>query len=423
VHTQIDQPQYASNADIRLTRESLALEESLIPITAEMNSRPLKINYATWKRNLDAAQETSDFLNTYCQHLARDDNFRPNSAKDCAAVLFKDVPPKSISKKSGRPSTDRDTLSELSNEGNILAGAVIDARSAISRLSQLRAWEPFALAGSVWTLWDSLGCPHGRYTSENPSLTNRIEPIRQTIVPDPGYSFLSLDLNQAEYITWASLSGDQVLATLFLQGKDFHTAMAQDIRKLVPSWDLRGQDERSAGKTINFSILYQMQPHTLARKLGCSVETAQKIITAYYKRASCAKRYIDDVLTRAEQLGFVETYFGRRRYCPEYSGKIKDREAHEFEKTLWSHVNSGTAAELLKFKQVALWNALRHIGFEPDQVRLVINLFDETIWHVRDDLLDEVTDLAASVWNEPIQGFLPFDSTIQTGKNWEAVSK
>jgi DNA polymerase-1 len=272
-------------------------------------------------------------------------------------------------------------------------------------------------------MWDSLGCPHGRYTSENPCLTNRIEAIRQTIVPDEGYSFLSLDISQAEYIVWASLSGDQILATLFLQGRDFHIAMAQDIRKLVPGWDLRGQDERSAGKTVNFAILYQMQPHTLARKLGCPVAVAQKIIDVYYRRASCAKRYIDDVLARAEQLGFVETPFGRRRYCPEYQLETGERARHEIEKTLWSHVNAGTAAEILKFKQLALWSALRHIGFEPHQVRLVINLFDEAIWHVRDDVLDEVKDLAESVWREPIQGFLPFDSTIQQGKTWEVVSR
>jgi DNA polymerase-1 len=414
VQIQNDRPQYSSNADIRLTGQSLALEESLIPITREMNSRPLRIDYA---------QESADCLSLYCQHLAGDDHFRPNSSADCAAVLFKDVPPKSVSKVTGRPATDRDTLSELSNEGNILAGAIIDARSAISRFGQLRAWRPYALNGSVWTLWDSLGCPHGRYTSENPSLTNRIAPIRQTIVPEPGYSFLSLDLNQCEYITWASLSGDQVLATLFLQGKDFHAAMAQDIRNLVPSWDLRGQDERSLGKMINFAILYQMQPHTLARKLGCPVQIAVKIINSYYRRASCAKRFIDSTLAAAEELGWVETFFGRRRYCPEYRADISARENHELAKTLWSHVNAGTAAELLKFKQVALWNTLRHVGFMPDQVRIVINLFDEAIWHVRDDLLTEVTDLAASVWREPIQGFLPFDSTIKSGKDWEVVSK
>lgn len=281
--TKSDHPQYSNNAQVELTRQSVGLEEGLEPITTELNSKPLRINAETWERNSEAAEETANFLIDYCRYLASDDTFRPNSSADCARILFSGRQPK-LSKTTGKPLTDKDTLSELANEGVTLASAVIDARSAISRWSQLKAWGPYAKAGLVWSFWDSLGTPHGRYTSDGPCLVNRISEIRETVEPEDGYSFLSLDLSHAEYVTWTSLSKDQVLSTLFLQGKDFHSAMAQDIRRLVPAWDLRGQDERAAGKTINFSILYQMQPHTLARKLGCSVEIASKIVTAYYKR-------------------------------------------------------------------------------------------------------------------------------------------
>jgi DNA polymerase I len=351
---------YSNGARIELTRDSIILEERLKPTTEELNSRSLRINRETWLRNLEAAEENAWFLIDYCRHLTGDESFRPNSSADCARALIAGGWKLKASKENGKLPTDKDTLCELSNEGSALAEAIIDARSAISRWSQLKAWKAFADAGFVQPYWDSLGTPHGRYTSDAPCLTNRIEPIRATVEPDQGYSFLSLDLSQAEYVVWASLSNDQILSTLFLQGRDFHAAMAESVRKAVPSWNIREQSERDAGKTLNFAILYQMKPHTLARKLGCSVEVANRIIKAYYSKVPVAHAYIADVLARAEAMGYVETFYGRRRYCPEYQNGITERDAHEVEKTLFNHVIAGSSAEVVKRKQVVAAN--RHPG-------------------------------------------------------------
>lgn len=413
---------YSNNAQIELTRESVFIEERVKPTTAELNSRPLRVNQQTWRANYETAEETAWFLIDYCRHLAGDDSFRPNSPADCAKALATAGYSVRLSK-NGNPCTDKDSLCELANAGSTLADAILDARSAIARWSQLRAWESYAKAGYVQPAWDSLGTPHGRYTSDAPCLTNRIEPIRETVEADEGYSFLSLDLSQAEYVTWASLSNDDVLATLFLQGKDFHVAMAEAIRQAVPSWDLRGEEPRAAGKTINFAILYQMKAHTLARKLGCSVETATRIIRAYYATAKTAHSYMLDELARAEEFGFIETHYGRRRYCPEYQSKISNRDAHEIEKTLWNHQIAGSSAEVVKKKQAFTWEALQREHLTTERVRLAIQMFDECVWMVRDDCLEDVCGIATETWQRKETNFLPFKVGVKAGKNWKGVSK
>ncbi len=188
----------------------------------------------------------------YCRQLAHDGSFRPNSTADCCRALFEKrcLRPERISKRTGKPLTDKDTLQVLSNEGDSLSGGIIDARSAIAQRGQLRHWKPFAIQGFVQPYWNSLGTPHGRFTSEAPCLNNRIVPIRETIEPDSRYSFLSLDLGQAKYVTWASLSGDLALGEMFLQGKDFHEEMAREIKAVVPDWNFAGQEPRAAGKTL-----------------------------------------------------------------------------------------------------------------------------------------------------------------------------
>jgi DNA polymerase-1 len=413
---------YSNNAQIELTGQSAVLEERLVPITAELNEKPLRVNKKTWQTNLEAAEEDAGCLIDYCRLLIGGDDFRPNSVADCARVLFADrgLKPKKVSKKSGKPLADKDTLTELANEGDKLAEIIVEARSAISRRSQLKAWKPYAEMGKVHSSWDSLGTPHGRYTSDAPCLCNRILPIRESIEPDPGYSFLSLDLSQAEYVTWASLSGDLVLGEAFLQGRDFHLEMARAIRELVPTWDLRGKEERDAGKTLNFAILYQMLPTTLARKLGCSVEIATQIIHAYYGRAETAANYIKRALRAGRKNGYVATYFGRRRYCPEYLNSNGD--THEIEKTLWNHINAGSAAEFLKWKQVHVWEALRKAHFTKDDVRLSLQMYDETVWQCRDSLLKEVREIAEEVWLRKEPGFLPFRAEVKIGRTWKECS-
>jgi DNA polymerase-1 len=415
---------YGQNARIELHGLSLLLEQRLKPITEEMNSWPLRVNKETWLTNAATAAETTHCLTEYCRQLSGDNLFRPHSPKDCGRALFtaKGITPTKVSKKSGTPSTEKSILTELANGGNTLAEAIILARSSITQYSQLKAWAQYADAGQVQCFWNSMGQPHGRYSSDTPNLTNRIPPIRETIEPPPNYSFLSLDLSQAELVSWASLSGDPAFSKLFRSGADIHLLTAVAVRKAVPTWDLRGQPERDAGKLLNFCILYQMQPHTLARKLNCSTEVASRIIKAYYARVPRAAAYIRQVLKDAKTNGYVETYFGRRRYCPEYQNPTGDREEHEIAKTLWSHCNSGTAAEYLKRKQVEVWEAIRQARLTPAEVRLSLNVFDECIFTVKDSLLAEVRGIIEPIWLKHESGFLPFKAEIKTGKTWRQCS-
>lgn len=398
---------YSNNARVELHRESRDLEERMVPIVAEMNAFPLVVSYAAWVQNFEKANRIVENLVEYCRYLSGSEDFRPNSRADVKKAL-------------GCEATDKDSLQSLAVQGSDLAETVLIARSAISCLSQLRKWEAVARLGTVQPLWNSLGCPHGRFTSETPCLTNRIPSIRETIQPEPGFTFLGTDYSQCEYSVWASLSHDTALSEIFLAGRDLHVEMATLISSLIPDWD-PGEDLRQAGKTLNFSILYRMRPHTMSIKLGCSLATAKKIMKIYFSKARVGMKYIHHVLNQARELGWVETHYGRRRYCFDYQSSTGDREIHEQEKTIWSHHNAGSAAELVKWRMVETWGTLRGAGFTADHVRLSINLFDGLVWSIRTDLLAEIKPIITSIWNETTPGFLPMRSTITTGGDWNCL--
>jgi len=420
VETKIDIPKF--NVTLPVGSNSLRIENELLPSTEEMNSTMLTVNEETWRKNLDAAKRERDRLFAEAKAKAHNPSFRPNAPADCAKEFFekRGLPPQRINKNTGKPACDKETLASLAAIGDDLAPIVILAREAQSKVSQLEKWEPFALAGEVQCNWNQLGTPHGRYSCDSPNLQNRILEIRETIEAPIGFKFLSVDLGQAEYVTWASLSQDPTLIKAFGEGNDFHQQMFDEIKAAAPNLNISG-DERKAGKTINFALLYLMQPFVLAKRLGITEAEAREIITAYQERAPIATAYMMRVIRGFQKTGISTTKFGRVRELAEIK-TAKRGQLHQLTKTLWHHHNAGTAAEVLKIKQVKSWKAIRR-AFEVEDARLALQMHDEVIFMVRDEILDEATELVEAAFAEVIPGFLPFDVEVKTGRNWLQISK
>lgn len=407
---------------------SYRIEKGCEPFTAQMNQHPLRVDEARWQLELDKAQDAVTAITATIREMTGDPTIRPHAPGDAAKLLFETMglkPPRpgkpGKDGKPGRPSCDEEVLRHLQRQGVEVAGLLADARHLQSMLSQITSWGEFAKYGKVQATWNQTGTPHGRYSCDSPNLQNRIHPIRHTVVADPGHSFLSLDLGQAEYVTWASLSNDTFLSSSFESGVDFHQVTWTEISALVPDVRVFGESERASGKTINFAVLYLMQANSLAQRLGCDYPTAQAILNAHKARAPRASAYIDEVLEQARLNGcVVTTAFGRERHLPDLRSSNRAAK-HQANKTAWNHHNAGTAAEILKLKQVNTGRAL-HKEF-GERVRLSLQMHDELIYQIPDEILGEAREAALAAFNKPINGFLPFKVDCRTGKTWGDITK
>jgi hypothetical protein len=401
---------------------SLRIERAVEPISAEMNETPLRVNLLAYETNLGHATRLWEELRDITRRMTGRDDFRPNASADCVEELFgrRALPIQKVSKKTGQPTCDSDVLLALASLDDDLAPAIIKARQARSILSQFEKFSPFAKAGFVQALWDQYGTPMARYTASAPNLQNRVVGIREVIEADEGWTFVSQDLGQSEYVTWASLSNDPTLSEAFLAGEDFHQNMYDKLKDVFVA---QGIDTgRKAGKTVNFSLLYLMKPFSFAKRMGISQEAAQNIFDEYAAIAPQAIAYRESILEEGAKIGQVSTRFGRTRFLRDLGSKDKFRR-EEARKTGWHHHNAGTAAELMKIKMVKTWKALRAQGFETDRVRVALNMHDEMILKVRDDVVEQVAEIAKERFLEPIEGFLPIAVDQRIGKTWGAISK
>jgi len=404
--------------------ESFNIETECEPWTKELNNTPLEISYPRWETEHKSAYLRLAEQTEVCRKTANFPELRPHASADCIKVLYGDLGLKPLrsSKASGKPSVDQETLTFFAHQGVKIAEQLLEARSTQAHCSQLKEWEQYAKLGAVQASWNQTGQPHGRYSCDTPNLQSRIHPVRHTIVAGRGYSFLSLDLGQAEPVTWASLSKDPMFTAALTSGVDFHQYTWDEIKKVMPDIQSFDKTERASGKTLNNAILYRMQDFSLSKRIGSDVLTARKLLEAHHARARVAWKYMEDTITHARLNGcLVETYFGRVRHIPNLRSPVRGLK-HEAEKTAWHHHNAGTAAELVKLLQINTGAALRK-QFDDKTVRLALQMHDELIYRVRDDVLEEAKAIALETFSVQPEGFLPFKIDCRTGYTWGDITK
>ncbi|EFK97454.1 DNA polymerase I, partial [sediment metagenome] len=104
---------------------------------------------------------------------------------------------------------------------------------------------------------------------------------------------------------------------------------------------------RAQAKTVNFATLYGQGPFSLARQLGISRDEAKRFIETYFQRFAGVRRYLDEQVTKAREMGYVETLLGRRRFVPELQSK--NFGIRQFgERVAQNTPIQGTAADLMK---------------------------------------------------------------------------
>lgn len=246
---------------IRGTNFLNEMEEVGIPIDARRMSAAQKylesvVDQA--KHNLYNFQEL---------HLLEKDQgaiFNPNSVQQLRKLLFDylNLTPTGKLTKAGAISTDAEVLEELSEE-HPLPKAILEIRQMSKMLGTYitKILPELDRDGRIRTNFNLIFTTSGRLSSSgkfNAQQIPRDDPIiKGCIVAPEGYSIVSQDLQTGEVYYAAVLSGDKNLQNVFIQGGDFHSAIAKSVFDLPCSVEAVKKlhpDLRQASKAITFGI-------------------------------------------------------------------------------------------------------------------------------------------------------------------------
>jgi DNA polymerase-1 len=348
--------------------------------------------------------------------------FNMGSPKQIGEILFGRLGlPVKKKTATGAPSTDEEVLQELAADYPLPA-RILEHRG----LSKLKGTYTDKLpqmvnpaTGRVHTHYAQAVAVTGRLSSNEPNLQNipirtaEGRRVREAFIAPPGWRIVSADYSQIELRIMAHISGDPGMTRAFAEGQDIHRATASEVFGVPPA-EVSSEQRRYA-KTINFGLIYGMGAFGLAQSLGIEQKAARDYIDRYFARFAGVRRYMEETKTRAAELGYVETVFGRRLYLPEIRGGNGPRRAGA-ERQAINAPMQGTAADLIKLAMIAVQEALDRQGLAS---RMIMQVHDELVLEVPEAELDwaraEVPRLMAGVASLTV----PLLAEVGVGLNWE----
>jgi DNA polymerase-1 len=351
-----------------------------------------------------------------------------NSPAQLKELLFEHLKLPTLKKTTSKASysTDQEVLEELAKIHPVPA-LIIKYRELAKLKSTyiegLRQWiDP--KTGKIHTTFNQTQVATGRLSSTEPNLQNIPAltedtgvHIRSAFKAEPGNIFISADYSQIELRVVAYLSQDPVLMQAFAENADIHTFTAARIFD-VPLAEVT-RTQRQLGKRINFSILYGLTPFGLSKDLDISYADAKLYIDKYFEQYAGVAAWMETVVEKTKETGYVQTLWGRRRYIP----AIYERNRTLFEGARRVAINTqaqGTTAELMKLAMIKLTQRLKQENLNAE---IILQIHDELLITVQEDQKERVGALMLEVMQQVVDWNVPLLVTLSEGYTWAEASK
>ena len=354
---------------------------------------------------------------------AAGENFNIDSPKQLGEVLFEKLKISSKAKKTktGQYATSEDVLQKHEHDHPIIP-MILEYR----QLRKLKSTyvDPLPtmcdpMDGRIHTNFMQTVTATGRLSSNNPNLQNipirsaKGREIRRAFVArGADYKLMAVDYSQIELRIIAALSADANMIEAFQQGHDIHVATAAKVFH-TPLEEVT-RDQRSAAKAVNFGIIYGQSAFGLAQNLSISRTEAKGIIDAYFEQYSTIKKYMENVISQARELGYVETIMKRRRYLPDINSANAVVRGYA-ERNAVNAPIQGSAADIIKMAMIAVHKAMRK---EKVQSKMILQVHDELVFDVQVSEEIRMQNLVKTAMEEAIQLAVPMEVELKLASNW-----
>ena len=258
----------------------------------------------------------------------------------------------------------------------------------------------------------------GRISSTDPNLQNipiKLElgkKLRKVFTAKEGYVLLDADYSQIELRVLAHICEDENMIKAFLNDEDIHAMAASQVLK-IPIDEVT-KEQRSSAKAVNFGIVYGISDFGLASNLGITRKEAKQYIESYLNEYSGVKKFMEDIVEKAKEQGYVETLFGRRRYIPEINSN--NFNVRQFGNRIAMNTPiQGTAADIIK---IAMINVYRRLKESDLQSKLILQVHDELIIETKIEEKEKVREILRSSMENAITLKIPLKIDMKEGSNW-----
>ncbi|RYL93810.1 DNA polymerase I [Sporolactobacillus sp. THM7-4] len=396
------------------------LEMPLAHVLAKMEFTGVKTSRDTLKAMGEELDQTLEVIENDIYKIAGF-TFNINSPKQLGEVLFEKLRLPVIKKTKTGYSTAADVLEKLRGSHEII-DKILDYR----QLGKLKSTYVEGLlkvihpkTGKIHTCYNQALTQTGRLSSTDPNLQNipiRLEEgrkIRQAFLPsESGWQMFSADYSQIELRVLAHIADDKNLKQAFIDGLDIHTKTAMDVfgvdeNEITPLM-------RRHAKAVNFGIIYGISDYGLSRNLGITRKEAGRFIERYLESYPGVRRYMEEVVRKAREDGFVTTLLNRRRYLPDITSRNFNRRSFA-ERTAMNTPIQGSAADVIKRAMIIMD---RRLTEEQLKSRMLLQVHDELIFEVPEEELETMKVIVPDVMEHAVDLDVPLKVECAYGPTW-----
>lgn len=395
------------------------IEIPLIPVLARMEMNGIRVSLS----ELDNIREDLESrINNVEEEifLLAGERFNILSSKQTGAILFEKMGmPYKKRKSEENYKTDHDTLMKYYDMSPIIE-LILEYRN-LSKLinTYMESLKRFVLDdGKIHTIFKQAVTRTGRLSCTEPNLQNipiRAEDgkrIRKAFLPNPGDVILTSDYSQIELRLLAHISKDEALINAFKSHEDIHTKVASDIYGIPISEVTKNQ--RRTAKAVIFGIVYGISGFGLGENLSLSSKEAKVYIDKYLSMYPSVKAYMEEIVKKAKDDGYVTTIFGRRRVIEELNNtNYMIRKSGE--RMALNTPVQGSSADIIKKAMIEIDSEIIKRGLNT---KMLIQVHDELVFSVPKSELALVKELVANVMENTYKILVPLKVEEEIGDNW-----
>ena len=220
------------------------------------------------------------------------------------------------------------------------------------------------------------------------------------------------DYSQIELRVLAHISDEPYMIDSFNKDVDIHTQTASEVFNV--SLDEVTKEQRSAAKAVNFGIVYGISDFGLSSNLGITKKKAGEYIKSYLDRYKNIEKYMEDIVKKAEDQGYVTTILNRRRYINEL--KQKNFMIRNLGKRLAMNTPiQGSAADIIKIAMIKVSERLKK---EDLKSKLILQVHDELIIEATEDEKEYIKVLLQEEMQNAYKMKVELKVEINTGQSW-----
>lgn len=395
------------------------VELPLVYVLSAMEKEGFNIDKNMLKELQAKFREEIDRTQKEIYELAEEE-FNINSPKQLGKILFEKMDLPVIKKTKTGYSTNAEVLEKLSDKHEIIPKIIYYRQITKLNSTYVEGLQNVVDEdGKIHSSFNQLVTTTGRLSSTEPNLQNipvKYEMGREIrkvfITEEKDDILLSCDYSQIELRVLAHMANDENMIDAFKHHSDIHRKTASEVFN-VPVEEVTSL-MRSRAKAVNFGIVYGISDFSLSQDLKITKKEAGEYMAIYFERYPKIKSYLEEVVSKAKEEGFVLTILNRRRFIPEIKSSNKIVKSLG-ERLAMNAPIQGSAADIIK---IAMVNVYKRLKEEKLNSKLILQVHDELILNVKPEEEDRVRKLVKDEMENAVKLHVPMEVDVNEGHTW-----